>query len=225
MRILQADVFGDSNIGLYGKSSDSVCFIGRGMPDKVTGKIESVLKTKVVGISVLNTEFVGMLCAINSNGIVLPKHTNEKEFDMIQSEAKKLGMNVVVLKSKFTAVGNLVLCNDRGAAVSNLISKTDMDSISDVLGVETEHIGLAGLKNVGACGVATNKGCIVHRDADSNEVDSLKEILKVNVDIGTANFGSPFVGGCAIANKNGLIVGSQTTGPEIARMMETLDLL
>jgi translation initiation factor 6 len=70
--------------------------------------------------------------------------------------------------------------------------------------------------------VATNKGCFIHRDAKENEIKKIEEILKVKADIGTANFGSPFVGSCFFANSNGAVVGNSTTGPEIDRIYETL---
>ena len=78
------------------------------------------------------------------------------------------------------------------------------------------------MNNVGSCGVATNSGCLVHRDIEENEIKKVESILKVDVDVETANFGSPFVGSCIIANSKGAIVGESSTGPEVNRIMETL---
>jgi len=97
--------------------------------------------------------------------------------------------------------------------------------IEDCLGVETEYCNLAGMSTVGSAGIATNKGCLLHRDASGDEIKIVEQILKVNVGIGTANFGSPFVGCCIIANNNDVIVGESTTGPEITRMQEALGFI
>jgi translation initiation factor 6 len=127
--------------------------------------------------------------------------------------------------SDFTAIGNLILCNDKGAVTSSLLTKKEMGLISDCLGVECAASKVAGMDNVGSCGIATNEGCLLHRDSTEEELDFIQEVLKVDTDIGTANFGSPFVGGCAVANSKGLVAGASTTGPEISRMMESLKLI
>jgi len=135
------------------------------------------------------------------------------------------GMNVKVLDSNFTALGNLILCNGHGALVSKLFTKREKKSIENCLGVEACFSTAAGIQTVGSCGVVTGKGCLLHRDASEEEVKIAEEVLKVKADIGTANFGSPFVGSCIIANSKGAIIGESTTGPEIIRLQETLDLL
>jgi len=81
------------------------------------------------------------------------------------------------------------------------------------------------MSTVGSAGIVTNKGCLLHRDASGDEIKIVEQILKVNVGIGTANFGSPFVGSCMIANSHGAVVGESTTGAEITRLMETLGFL
>jgi len=141
-------------------------------------------------------------------------------------ELKKLfGMNLLILKSKFTAVGNLILCNGKGAIISKVFNKKEKKEIEDCLGVEAVFSSIAGIQTVGSCGIATNKGCLLHRDAKEEEIKIVEDVLKVKVDIGTANFGSPFVGSCIIANSKGALVGESTTGPEIVRIQEALELL
>ena len=65
----------------------------------------------------------------------------------------------------------------------------------------------------------------MHRDTKEEEIKLIEDVLKVEIDIGTANFGSPFVGSCIIANSNGTIAGLSTTAPEIERIAETLNLI
>jgi translation initiation factor 6 len=100
--------------------------------------------------------------------------------------------------------------------------KRDKKKIEDCLGVSTELSTIAGMDVVGSCGVATNLGCLLHRDVREDELGLIQDILRVETDIGTANFGSPFVGACVIANSKGAVVGESSTGPEITRLMETL---
>jgi translation initiation factor 6 len=109
--------------------------------------------------------------------------------------------------------------------VSKVFSKKEKKEIEDCLGVEAVFSSIAGIQTVGSCGIATEKGCLLHRDAKEEEIKIVEEVLKVKVDIGTANFGSPFVGSCIIANSKGALVGESTTGPEIVRIQEALELL
>lgn len=225
MRVLQTDFWGDHNLGLFTKTSDKICLAGNKVSGKRIVNIEKALGVNLINTSVANTELIGIFCAINSNGILLPKIVNENELKSFEGLAKENGLNVGIIGSRFTAIGNLVLCNDKGALISRLFGSKDKKTIRDSLDVEPDYGTVAGLNNVGSCGIATNKGCLLHRDASEKELDSVQELLRVETDIGTANFGSPFVGSCAIANSRGIVAGENTTGPEITRMMEALSLL
>jgi len=224
LKIWQTNFFGDHNLGLYGKACDRICILGKVLENK-REKIEEVLKVKTVALTLSNTDFVGIFCALNENGIVLTKILTEMEKEKFFELKKLFDMNLLILKSKYTAVGNLILCNGKGAIVSEVLSKKERKEIEDCLGVETIFSSIAKIKTVGSCGVATNKGCLLHRDVSEEEIKIVEEVLKVKADIGTANFGSPFVGSCCIANSNGALVGESTSGPEISRIQEALDLL
>jgi len=221
MKILQTNFFGDPNIGLFGKCSDSICLLGNFFSEKYNKRIEDVLKTDVLPLTIANTYLIGIFCCLNSKGIVLPKIVESWELKKI----KETGLNVEILKTKFTALGNLILCNDKGAIISKILKKTDKKRIEDCLGVEAAYSTIASMSNIGSCGVATNSGCLVHRDANDSEIKKIQDIVKVNVDVGTANFGSPFVGSCLLANSKGAVIGRSSTGPEVNRMMETLGYL
>ena len=224
LRVWQTNFYGDHNLGLYGKASDRICVLGRILEGK-RESIENALNIKTVALTISNADLVGIFCALNENGILLPKIITDLEMEKFVELKKLFGTNVKVLNSNFTALGNLILCNGHGALISKLFTKRDKKIIEDCLGVESCFSTIARIQTVGSCGIATNKGCLVHRDASEAEIKIMEEILKVKADIGTANFGSPFIGSCVIANSKGAIVGESTTGPEITRLQETLGLL
>ena len=221
MKVLQTDFFGDHNIGLYAKASNKFCLVGELISQNYSQKISEVLGAEVVPARISKTEFIGIFSSLNSNGIVLPEITTESEI----LKLKSLGLNIGILKSRHTATGNLILCNDRGAVVSILIGKKEKKMIENVLGVEANYSTISGIHLVGSCGVSTNKGCLIHRDASEEELKKIGEFLKVKADIGTVNFGSPFVCSGIIANSKGALAGQSTSGPEIARVMEALNLV
>ena len=49
--------------------------------------------------------------------------------------------------------------------------------------------------------------------------------MHVPVDIGTVNLGSPYIAIGLVANSNGALVGSETTGPEIVKISHALNIV
>lgn len=219
MRAIQLNFYGDHNIGIFGRASEKLCILGSSVSDKECKKIEATLGVRVLKATVSHTDLVGMFCCMNSYGAIVPSIAREEEIERMRSA----GLNIQVLKAKFTALGNLILCNDKGAVVGKPLERYK-EEIGTYLGVDATCTSVAGMSTVGSCGIATNKGCILHRDAKEDEIKEIEKILDVEVGIGTANFGSPFVGSCAIANSLAVAVGQSTTGPEINRIMEALKL-
>jgi translation initiation factor 6 len=211
MKFAKISVEGDPNIGLRGFATDSYCLLGCEIPET------EILKAPVYQVKISQTELVGIFAAGNSNGIVVPKIIEDDEL----AQLKKLGINVLVLKTKETALGNLILCNDKGALLPPIL-KDHKKEIEDALGCEAEIATLAGLYILGSCGIATNKGCLIHRDSTEEEAKIVEEILKVKVDVGSFS-GSPFVKSGIIVNSNGVLVGETVTGPELERIFEVFE--
>lgn len=224
LQLIQTNFFGDHNLGLYARACDKFCLIGSHIQKKTEEKISEVLGVKIAKTNVGGTDFVGIFSALNANGIVLPNIIKRIENEKLKEVRKSFDINSAVLSSKFNCLGNLILCNDNGAIISKTFSKIDKKKIEDVLDIEAEYGTIAGMNIVGSAGIATNKGCLVHRDAREEEMKKMEEVLKVEVDIGTANFGSPFVGSSFFANSNGAVVSNSTTGPEVSRIAETLNI-
>ncbi len=212
MKFKKININGDPNIGLRGFATDNYLLTGSEIPES------DILEVKEYVIRIADTELDGIFAAGNSNGIILPKIAEQKEIEQIK---ESLGINVLVLNSKETAIGNLILTNDKGALISPLL-KDYQKEIEDVLGVETDIGTIAGLSIVGSSGITTNKGCLVHRDATEEEAKKIEEILKVKVDVGSFS-GSPFVKSGIIVNSNSVLVGDTVTGPELERIFEVFE--
>jgi translation initiation factor 6 len=206
------DYYGDVNIGFYGKASDKL-FISSFEKD-----FSIIFNVPSKRITIGGTEFVGLFSAMNSNGIVLPFIVRDEELE----EIKKFGLDVLVLKERFTAIGNLIVVNDKGAIVSDLLSKKNVKSIEDVLKVEVVQASLVNSKVVGSVCFVTNKGAILHREASDEDVELVKDVLKVEVERGSVNFGSPFVASGIIANSYGALIGSKTSGYELDFILRAL---
>ena len=125
--------------------------------------------------------------------------------------------NVIQVESRRNAFGNLVLANDHGALVAEPLwrEKEAMQGIRDALGVEVVVGRIAGLPYVGSLACANNKAALVHPEHSDEEAELISSVLKVRVDSGTVNKGSPFVGAGMLSNDCGVVVGNMTAGPEL----------
>ena len=72
--------------------------------------------------------------------------------------------------------------------------------------------------------VVTNKGCLCHPKVSDDEKNQLEALFDVEVMIGTVNHGIPLIGSGLVANSNGAIIGNLTTGIELGRIEESLEL-
>src|SRR3989344_2477127 len=128
---------------------------------------------------------------------------------------KSTKLNVEVLDTKFTALGNLICANDKGCIVSPMIPKENLKKIKDVLGAEVIQKKVAGYHQVGAMIVATSHGGIIHPETDDEDIKTISSVLGVNVEPATINGGIPFVSSGILANNKSIVVGTLTNGPEI----------
>ena len=124
-------------------------------------------------------------------------------------------LDVHILDTKYTALGNMMCVNDKGGVVSPVITKDAAKKISDVLDIEVIQKKVAGYYQVGAMMVATSHGGIVHPETDEEDIRKISSVLGINVEPSTINGGIPFVSSGVLANNKSIVVGSFTSGPEI----------
>ena len=157
MHLKQVGIEGDDFIGLFGFSTDKYALLSRNFP-----QVKEILGVKEVRTTVYGTGLLGLFCAGNSHGLLLPYFLKGREKNL-----KKLlpsGVRVEIVSGKFTAIGNLVVSNDNGAIISPKLFR-EKKLIQDVLGVETVKKKIGGHEEVGSCCLATNKGFLAHPNA------------------------------------------------------------
>ena len=214
-KFLKAKFYGDPNVGMYGFATDDYCLLGLEPNKKLLAKIETTLDTKIKVATVAGTELIGLFVAGNKNGILLPHIVEDYEIKKL----KALGLNIEVIASRETALGNLILCNDKGCLISEKLRRFKK-KISDVLDCEVETGKVAGLEIIGSAALANNIGCLCHMEAEEREMKKIEEILKVKVDVGTVGYGSPFIRSGIIVNSKGVLFSELSTGPEMGRYEE-----
>lgn len=183
-----------------------------GFAETKAEKLGEYLDAKPLYTSVANTRLLGALMVGNNNGILLPTTAYAEEYDFLKKET---GLNVGVLDSKYTALGNVICANDKGAIVSPWLSKDDVQTIEQTLAIEVVQKRIAGMNQVGAVMVANNSGAVIHPEADEEDMKMFANTLGVKIEHATINNGIPFVKSGILANNHGVVVGTLTTGPEI----------
>ena len=221
MVIEKLSLFGNPNIGVYIFANDEIAVIPPGLDTRIksaianTLEVQEIVETRIAGMNI-----VGVLIAGNNKGILLPRISNIEEIKILKRAFSGV---VEVLDVRATALGNIILANDVAAIVYPEIERAAIKVIRDVLDVEVIiPRSIADIVAVGAAGVITNKGGLVHPDTTDKEIEDLSKIFKVPIDVGTINFGVAFIKTGLVANSHGAIVGEKTTGPEIMRITQVL---
>lgn len=205
---------GNTTVGLYGVATNKYAVVAPEFKRKGQFDVDTVIETYIA-----KTRLVGMFTAGNSNCLLVPENIARRE----RNTLNEADIPFEIIEATGNALGNLVLANDNGAIISPKLEDYK-EQIEDALEVEVKVMKIAGIPNPGVCGRANSRGVLLHRAANESDAEKAKEVLDVeNVDIGTVNMGSPFIGSGLICNDNLMLTGEDTTGPEIGRIDTTLN--
>ncbi len=214
--------FGNPWVGMFVKTNNETTLVPLDAPDKFVEQLGARLGTEVVRVSVGYSNLIGIYLAMNSKGIILPNIASEEEAGVI----KRTGLNVYVSKDKFNALGNNLLVTDHGGIASDTLSREELHSIEDTLGIEIfQPATIAGYKTVGSAAVASNKGFLAHFNTQLSELELIRKHLKINGAKGSINMGVGFIGYAVVANDHGYVAGGQSSSFELGRIEEALQYI
>ena len=213
------DIYHSPNIGIFMRCNDRFILLPKGLAQTKADKLCDGLKVTAVPASIGESRLLGALASMNGNGILVSRLAEESEIGEIK---RATGINVSRLDSKLTAVGNLVVANDRGALVSPALDSVAVSQVRDVLGTEVEKVPIGEYHQVGSFVVATNGGAAVYPGLDEKEVERIGELLGVDAYPTSVNRGVPYVASGLVANSKNAVAGSQTTGPELVFITRAL---
>jgi translation initiation factor 6 len=221
MEIGKMSFFGNPNIGVYAYVNDEVLILPPGIGrDDIEELVEVLKVSAIIEAKVAGTILIGVLLAGNNNAVLLPHIVFDEDVEYLEKRVREYGVDTEfsVLESKYTALGNLVLCNSRRCLASPLFSSREVREMEDVLGVEVVTTRLVNTDLLGSIVVVTDSGGVIHPDASEEDIKTLRELLGVTVERATVNAGVVYVRSGIIANNKGVVVGGNTTGPEVLRI-------
>ncbi|MGP6207190.1 translation initiation factor IF-6 [Cuniculiplasma sp. SKW3] len=213
--IRKFSIFESEFIGLYCRAWDDMAIVPVQLDDLSRKTISEVLDVSIQESRMDPSGMYGVFSVMNSNGIIVGGNSGKIDFD----PGKR---RVLYLRDTINAVGNDIVANDHGAMVHEDFDNKSVKMIEETLDVETVKGRMGVFQTVGSGSVATNKGMIVNPEVSDDDIEILKDIFKVPVSAGTANFGSPMVGASLIANTKGILVGEKTTSIEIGGIDDVL---
>jgi translation initiation factor 6 len=179
------------------------------------------LSVSINPITISGSILNGILLAANSNGVIVPHTIRDEE---IKSLKKISDINISILHSRYTALGNMILTNDKGALVDPRFNYKEIEELIDTLDVEIVKGFINDLPYVGSLAVATNRGILTHPKIKEDEKNLLEETLKVKSEKGTVNDGVQFPKLGIIVNSKGLLSSYLTTGFELSTITSIFGL-
>ena len=212
MEIERYNYEGNTNLGFYATATNTQSIF----PPEFNKK--EIFETDYCETYIARTRLVGLFTAGNSNCILVPDTITDRE----QEKLEESDVNFHVIETRDTALGNLILANDSGAVISENLEDSK-EEIEKALEVPVEVGSIAEVKTVGTAAIVNSHGAVIHRDASEEDAEHIKEVLQLeDIDIGTVNLGSPFVGSGAVSTDKAILVGEDTSGPEIGRIDRTM---
>jgi len=221
--ILKAQVFGGNSVGVYLAATNSYALYPPLLLKPIFKKFKATFDIPFYPFSVNNSNLLGVYTASNKYGIIIPHIIRDDELNILKSNLGE-SIQIGILNSKDNAFGNLILCNDKGAIISTFL-KSYRKQIEDILNVETVVFEFANYNLPGSISLANSKGCLVHPLTEDDEIEYINSVLKVEeTDVSTINRGIPYLKSGAIINDFSGIFGTISTGPELMRLSNVLQL-
>ena len=162
--------------------------------------------------------------AMNSRGILVSNIVTSREVKKLEKIITNLDLQLGILPERSNAIGNNFLVNDNGGFCNERLSVKTKELAESVLGISITSKSLNSMDTLGMLGCVTNKGGLCHPDISIEEQGIMKEVLDVSIMEGTVNFGMPLVGAGIVASSKGAVCGRQSTGVELGRVEEALNL-
>jgi translation initiation factor 6 len=229
MALKLADIDGNPFIGVFCRLLGDVVICPLDATPEITGMLKDTLKVEPVRTTLGSTNLHGSLIGGNSKGFIVPYFYDlleiQNAFKKFDLDLEELGLKGAICDDPHTAWGNNILATERVVLANPDLRKSSIKVIEDTLDVEVEMGSIAGVRTVGSVAAHNSKGMIVHPKITDDEKEYLEDLFKIEVQISTANFGSPYLGASMVVNDNGAVLGGKTSGVEMNRIENALDLI
>ncbi len=220
MKVKKIDFSGTSIIGLYAFATDSYVLLGSEIHDKYVKELEQVLKVPVHKITIAGTSLLGVFLAGDNEKLIVPDIIFERE----ENKLKEIGMEYVKVKTLHTCLGNNFFIGKKTILANPEIEESVLDQVAKYYDKKTQKVEIAETNTIGSLLTANNdlNKVLITNDLNDEEAEEIAKIIGMEVTTGSINRGSPHIKSGVICNKNGILIGSNTGGPELVNTTKAL---
>ncbi len=220
-RLNSIDLLGNSSIGIFAISTNTYSIFPPATKLKTLETVEATLSVPIIKSTLANCNLIGLFACGNSHNLVLPDLISEDEYESITSILPD-DVEVHVFNSKITALGNSIVATDSVAIAHSEFTSEDINLLQDFLDVEIIQRKLIDNPLVGSMIFKNDLGFLTHPMVSYEELEWLSDVFKIRGDVVTINRGTPYPRPGIVGNNNGILIGSDSSGPELMRVYEIL---
>jgi len=210
LRIYRASVRKSSFVGVYCVVFKDRAVASPIVPTGFARRLKSLLNVDTTITTIGSVSSVGTMMAMNSNGIVVPNTISDEELERLNRCSE-----VLVVDERSSALGNLIVANDRGCIISDLISERGASRISEFLGVDHTRMSVGRYRTVGSLFAVSNRAGVASPIVDDSTIDRVSKALGVRMVPTTVNDGERLVKLGVLMNDRAIVVGKNTSGVEL----------
>jgi len=208
--VYRASVRKSSFVGVYCSVFGDKAVASPVVPVGFKMRLRDLLQAEATVTTVGSASSVGMMIVMNSRGFVVPKTANNDEVAALERHSK-----VLVVEDKLSALGNLIVANDKGAVVSDLVSEHVASKISDFLGVDHIRMSVGRYRTIGSLFAVSNEAGIASPLVDEKTLAQVSNVLQIKMVPTTVNNGERLVKLGVLMNDKAVVVGKSTNGVEL----------
>ncbi len=217
MKVWKGNIKGNPSIGLFIFLTDDFGLIGFDIEDKIVKRLEEIFEVPFYKVSIHGTNLIGVFITGTSKKLLVPSNIYPHEL----KELEKL-TDVIVLETKYNALGNNIVIGKEAIAVNPNLEEEVKKTLAKEFQKPVYDLTIRKHKIIGSLMIEFNKRVLVGNIAKEEDIKKIKEIFRAErVNVGSVNFGSPFIRSGLVLNSKGYIIGDRTTGHEIALIEET----
>ena len=209
------------NIGLYLFVNDSFALIGCEVSKEKKEQIENILKVPLYKVSALGTELLGVFVAGNNQYVIVPE-LYDYELKQFEQICNKHNIELITISQRLNTFGNNLCVTDSLIIANENYNRDFLNKLEKKTQLKTIKFHSREFPSAGAvCRFVNNK---IYASQELNE-EQAKGFINSIGGVGTINSGGIFVSSGVVGNKNGVLLGSQSSSIEIQNVLEGLGFL
>ncbi len=211
MNLEKTTIQNSPHIGLFCLASDNFVLHPPNLGKQDLQKL-SLLSKNLFSFTISGTSILSIFSIANNKGIVLNKLAEKTELSFL----KENNIDFLQLDTLKT-IGNFCSINNTRGLISPELSEFKKD-IESFLNIELRETKIAGSSLTGSLSVLSDKGAVVSPKISDKELNEISSFLKISVVPTTINYGDSFPASGILANNNAVLVGSETSSLELAKL-------